>query len=124
MDWNVGHYWDAVLRQDRDAIREFFHPDAWVNWHNTDEHFTLEEFIRANCEYPGQWDGTVERVVSTGTCTISVTHVFSRDGKLSFHVVSFISMAEGKIRSIDEYWGDDGPPPQWRQEKQIGTPIP
>lgn len=54
MALNIRAFWDAVLRQDAAAIREFFHPNAWVNWNNTNEHFTLEEFIRANCEYPGQ----------------------------------------------------------------------
>lgn len=124
MDWDVKHYWNAVLRQDAEAIRTFFHPDAWINWHNTNEHFTLEEFIRANCEYPGDWNGTVERIITMDTQVITAAHVFSMDGRLSFHVVSFIRVEAGRIRSIDEYWGDDGLPPQWRQEKGIGTAIP
>ena len=57
---DIKAFWDAVLRQDADEIREYFHPTAFVNWHNTNEHFTVEEFIRANCEYPGEWDGEVE----------------------------------------------------------------
>ena len=32
-------------------------------------------------------------------------------------------MVDGKIASVDEYWGDDGPAPQWRQDKHIGTKI-
>ena len=47
---DLERYWQAVLRQDRETLRGFFHPDAWVNWHNTGERFTVEEFIRANCE--------------------------------------------------------------------------
>lgn len=123
MQWNGNAYWSAILRQDADAIREYFHADAWVNWHNTNEHFTLEEFIRANCEYPGDWDGHVENTIVTDSQVITAVHVFTRDRKLSFHVVSFIRMDAGKIASIDEYWGDDGLPPQWRQEKHIGTSI-
>ena len=41
---NIKNFWYDVLRQDADAIRAYFYPDAWVNWHNTNEHFTLEEF--------------------------------------------------------------------------------
>ncbi|EEV19128.1 hypothetical protein TREVI0001_0232 [Treponema vincentii ATCC 35580] len=41
----------------------------------------------------------------------------------SFHVVSFIKIKDDKIISMDEYWGDDGAPPQWRLEKQLGTKI-
>ena len=100
---DVQKFWDAVLRQDADAIREYFHPDAWVNWHNTSEHFTVEEFIRANCEYPGEWDGEVERVITTDTHIINATHVFSKDGSTSCHATSFIRVVGGKVESVDDY---------------------
>lgn len=45
------------------------------------------------------------------------------DKALSFHAVSFIGTREDKIISIDEYWSDDGPAPQWRLDKCIGNPI-
>ena len=45
---DIEAFWNAVLRQDADAIREYFHPDTYANRHNTNEHFTAEEFIRAN----------------------------------------------------------------------------
>ena len=61
---DIQAFWSAVLQQDADAIRAYFYPNAWVNWHNTNEHFHVEEFIRANCEYPGEWDGEVERIVT------------------------------------------------------------
>lgn len=120
---NIKAYWAAVLQQDANAIRGYFHPDAWVNWHNTNEHFTVEEFIRANCEYPGRWDGEVEQILTTGTHIVTATHVYSADKQLSFHVTSFIHIVEGKIASMEEYWGDDGEAPQWRKDKQIGTAI-
>jgi len=120
---DIQKFWDAVLRQDADAIRKFFHPTAFVNWHNTGEHFTVEEFIRANCEYPGDWDGKVEQTVITPTHIITATHVHSRDGKASFHVTSFIRVTDGKIAFIDEYWGEDGEAPLWRQEMHIGSKI-
>ena len=28
---DIQKFWDAVLRQDADAIRDYFHPDGWVN---------------------------------------------------------------------------------------------
>lgn len=48
---------------------------------------------------------------------------FSKDRTLSFHVVSFFKFEEGKIISLDEYWGDDGRPPAWREEMKIGKAI-
>ena len=120
---DLKRYWNAVLEQNGEEMRAFFHRDAFVNWHNTNEHFTVEEFIRANCEYPGLWDGEIERVEETGKLVITVVHVFTRDRKLSFHVTSIFNIKDEKIASIDEYWGDDGPAPQWRLDKHIGTPI-
>ncbi len=120
---NIREYWAAVLRQDAAAIREYFHPNAWINWHNTNEHFNVEDFLRANCEYPGKWDGEVELLFTTDTHVITAVHVFTSDRALSFHVTSFICIVDGKIASVEEYWGDDGNAPQWRQDKHIGTKI-
>ena len=120
---NIGAFISAVLRQDADAIRICFQPDAYVNWHNTNEHFTVEEYIWANCEYPGQWTGEIERIVESGDLIVTATHVQSLDGKISCHCTSFIRLRDDKIISMDEYWGDDGDVPQWRKGKRIGTPI-
>ena len=120
---DLNSYWDAVLKQQAQKIRCFFHEDAYVNWHNSNEHFTVDEFIKANCEYPGEWDGEIERIVESEDSLITAVHVFSCDKKLSFHVVSFIKVQNEKIVSIDEYWGDDGIAPEWRLNQHIGTPI-
>ena len=110
----------AALPQDENTIRNFLHKDAHMNWHCSNEHFTVYEFIIANCEYPGDWDGTVERVKMIGDLFITVTKVYPRDRSAYFHVVSFIKTANDKIVSMDEYWADDGNPPQWRIDKHIG----
>lgn len=120
---DIHKFWEVVLHQDADAIREYFYPDAYVNWHNTNEHFTVEEFIRANCEYPGEWDGAVEQIIMSDTHIVTATHVFSKDGSISCHATSFIRVVDGKITAVDEYWGDDSPAPQWRKNKHIGTEI-
>ena len=119
----IRNFWAAVLRQDREALAGFFWEDAVINWHNTNECFTAAEFILANCGYPGQWDGNLERVVELGDQVITVTHVYNKEGTISCHAVSFFRIREDKILSMDEYWGDDGLPPRWRQELHIGRPI-
>lgn len=116
-------FWGAVLAQDERKIREFFHEDAYVNWHCTNEHFDVDEFIVANCEYPGDWDGRVERVERLNDLIITVVNVYPRDRSVSFHATSFIKIRDDKIISMDEYWADDAEPPQWRLDKQIGTSI-
>lgn len=120
---DIQNFWKAVLNQNAKKIREFFASDAYINWHCTNEHFTVEEYIRANCEYPGDWDGEIQRVENAGDVFIVVVHVYTCDKSLSFHVVSFMQVRDDKICSLDEYWGDDGVAPQWRLDKQIGTKI-
>ena len=104
-------------------MRAFLAPEAVVRWHNTNEQFTAEEFIAANCAYPGDWDGAVQRVESIPGGCVTVTHVFSPALALSFHVTSFFQISQGRITALDEYWGDDGAPPQWRQQLHLGKPI-
>lgn len=120
---NVHDFWRSILSQNEQEIRKYFHGDAYVNWHCTNEHFNVDEFIRANCEYPGEWDGEVERIESCDDLCITVTHVYPTDKSLSFHVTSFIRMIDDKILSVDEYWAEDGNAPQWRIDKHIGRTI-
>ena len=115
-------YWKAVAGQEA-TVAQYFSPDAVINWHNTDECFTVEEFIIANCHYPGKWDGVVERLEEIGEVTVTVTHVWEVEKKISFHVTSFFTWQQDKILRLDEYWGDDGQPPEWRREMKIGKPI-
>ena len=77
----------------------------------------------ANCEYPGNWDGEVERVERINDLFITVTRVYPKDRTLSFHVTSFIKVIDEKIVSVDEYWADDSVAPEWRLSKHIGKPI-
>lgn len=116
-------YWQDVAAQRAEELAAYFQPEAVIRWHNTDEQFTVAEFIRANCEYPGLWEGTVERYASLDDGAVTVTRVWNKEKSAAFHVTSFFRIQEGIIAALDEYWGDDGPPPQWRIEKQIGTNI-
>ncbi|ABX41981.1 nuclear transport factor 2-like protein [Lachnoclostridium phytofermentans] len=120
---DIYSFWNTTLKQNASTMRTYFHADAYVRWHNTNEHFTVDEFIQANCEYPDKWDGEVERVEEIRDLIITVTHVYAVNKPLSFHVTSFIRVKDDKIISIDEYWGDDGSAPQWRLDKHIGKSI-
>ena len=113
----------AVLEQRAVELGADITADGTVDWHCTNEHFTAAEYIRANCEYPGDWDGEVERVHSIPEGVVMVTRVWPKDHSMSFHVTSFLTLRDDKILHMDEYWADDGPAPQWRQEMQIGCKI-
>ena len=120
---DVQKYWDAVLKQQAEVMRTYFHKEARIRWINTNEGFTVEEFIRANCEYPGNWEGQIERTVAADNTLFTIVHVFSAGCQASFHVASLIEIQGDKIISLDEIWGDDGPAPQWRLDLRLGRPI-
>ena len=40
---NIQQFWESILAQDEQKIRTYFHPKAYVNWHCTKEHFSVEE---------------------------------------------------------------------------------
>lgn len=120
---NIKEFWNAVLKQEAEKLKTFFKDTAYINWHCTNEHFTVEQYIRANCEYPGIWDGTIERIEEIGNLIIIVVNVYSSDRQISFHVVSFIEIEDDKIIAMNEYWGDDEIAPKWRLDMKIGTTI-
>ena len=113
----------AVLEQRAEDLAAYFTDDAVVNWHCTSERFTAAEYIRANCEYPGDWDGAVERVCPIPEGVVMVTRVYPKDESMSFHVTTFLTLRDDCIASMDEYWADDGTAPQWRRDMGIGQPI-
>ena len=119
----IEDFWRDVLNQDREALPAWFTPAAHVNWHCTNERFTVEEFIRVNCDYPGDWNGTVQRQLWAGDTLATVTLVYPKDRSASFHVASFFQFEGNKIAALDEYWADDGPAPPWRQSMRIGEKI-
>lgn len=51
---NIHEFWKAVLVQDENEIRKYFHEDAYVNWHCTNEHFNLDEYWADDSDAP-QW---------------------------------------------------------------------
>ncbi len=120
---NIKEYWKATLEQNDKGMKTFFHDDAIIRWHNTNEQFSVDEYILANCKYPGNWKGIIDRIEVIGDLIITVTKVLSSDEKISLHAISFINVIDNKIASIDEYWSEDGNPPKWRDSMKIGKSI-
>ena len=116
-------FWEDVVAQNAKKLKSYFLYDAIINWHNTNERFSVEEYIIANCEYPGHWCGNVERVEIVGDLVISIARVWLVDNDDSFHAVSFFKFQGNKILCLYEYWGEDGVGPQWRLNKKIGKSI-
>lgn len=119
---NIEKYWNAVITQNEVEMKTFLADNAIINWHCTNEQFTADEFIKANCKYPGKWNGEIEKTIIVDDSTV-VTVVKVYNEKISCHSVSFINHCNDRIVSIDEYWGDDGEAPNWRKAMNIGKTI-
>lgn len=113
--------WNDIDKQNWSALPSYFLETATINWHNTNECFNIDEFVRANSEYPGDWAVKIERLMESDNIVISVVKV--KNGDISFHATSFFAFDSNKVKTLDEYWGDDGKAPQWRIDKRIGRPI-
>ena len=125
MDYNeiVYKFIDDVVKQNADNLKGYFIKDARIHWHNTNESFSVDEYIIGNCQYPNSWHGNVERIEILNDLVICVAKIYTKDSTLQFHVTSFIKFFNDKIISLDEYWGDDGECPQWRKDLKIGETI-
>jgi len=122
-DMNINAFWNDIIKQNKASLPKYFRKDAIIRWHCTNEQFTVDEYIRANCEYPGNWCGEIERIEKTDKTTVLVGKVYPQDKSESFHVVSFIKFDGELISEMDEYWSDDGNAPEWRKKMNIGKPI-
>jgi hypothetical protein len=110
-----------VVGQNADALAKYFTPDAVICWHDSNEQFTVSEYIRANCEYPGDWNGEVLRIEKIDGGFVLVTQIYSDE---STHLItSFFKTQDGKISRLDESYADCGDPPKWRKDMNIGKPI-
>lgn len=78
----------GVVGKDAPRLSPYCDEHAVVRWHNTNEQFTAAEFVRANCEYPGEWQVEVTRVEQAGAAVIAAARVWGEG--ISFHVVSFL----------------------------------
>lgn len=116
-------FFEAVLSQKPDKLRKLFQKSAVIEWPCTNERFTLEEYILANCAYPGDWAGEIVSILPASGQTLLITKVWPTDKSASFHCVSMIRWKKNKIAALTEFWSDDGPAPQWRKDLGIGTPI-
>ncbi|MGL4850317.1 MAG: nuclear transport factor 2 family protein [Clostridium sp.] len=121
MDELMKGFWEKVVLKEKEGLRKYFCEDAKIRWHCTNELFNLDEYIIANCEYPGEWNGEVETIDVIDSKVITVTRIWNEE--ISCHAISFFILENNKIKELDEYFGDDGLAPKWRLAKKIGKKI-
>ena len=124
-DFDVHSFFDAVINKEANKLQSFFEPDAIIIWSNTNEQFTVDEYVLANSMYPGKWSGRIENIDEIDDSSkkmVFVAKVWNDDGN-RVRVVSFIRFGDTEnelIELLDEYWCDISEPPQWRKKMNIG----
>jgi len=99
-----------------------------IFWANTNEQFTVDEYVRVNCEYPGIWHGWMEEFDEIVPFDwhepkmFYIARVWDDDGNASRVVgrIDFSDTEKQLIRLLCEYWSDIGEPPEWRREMKVG----
>lgn len=112
--------WEAIGAQRWMDMPAFFTEDAMIRWPNTRERFTVLDYVRANSDYPGDWAVRLCRLDAIDDSVISLVQITEAKGTASLHVISYCSFDEEKIARMDEYFSEDGEPPSWRTEQNIG----
>jgi len=115
----------AIVTQNAEELKGFFDPNAIIKWEDSHEQLSVDGYIRANCEYPGSWQGKIKNIrhLKDSDADIVVVSKINDDKGFAFHIVSFITLCEHKelINHLVEYYGDINEPPQWR--KDMGVAI-
>lgn len=123
----VKEFWKNIQEKDYKVLADKFEEGAIIDWNNQNERFNVVNFVRANKEFPGKWRLTVEKMYEIKNTVIAITLCEIVDEALevqhSFYATSFFEFQNGKITYLSEYYSDNTPPPKWREELKLSTPI-
>jgi hypothetical protein len=114
----VKRFWQLFDAAEFEEAGDLISPNAIIRWWNTREEFkNKEKFIEANRIYPGRWRISIERLECFNNLVITVVNVAEKD--ISFYATSFFTLEEERIIRIDEYWGENTEPPEWRVKASL-----
>ena len=115
---------DIVSKKADEIIRGYFASDAIICWHDSNEQLTLEEFIKANREYPSVWTCFIERIEKLQKGFAMVAQLDHPEDGFFMKYVSFIELNDtGLVQRLDEWFVAIEEIPQWRKDMNIGRPI-
>ena len=113
-----------VVSKKAETIRGYFAEGAIICWHDSNEQFTLDEFIKANCEYPSIWRCEIERIEKFEKGFVVAAQMDHPQDGFYVKYVSFIELnSDEKVQRLDEYFVAIEEIPQWRRDMNVGQPI-
>ena len=107
-------YWEHTAKRNGTALREYFHPEATIYLHDTNEILTVDDLINYN-DGGGDWHTTVDRVDKLENGQV-VTITFHRSKSWIGFVTSFFTLKDNKIIELHEYYAPCDAIPQWRTD--------
>lgn len=117
MESIIQNFWHIIDRAAFDELTSVMHDDARITLPNTREIFpTRQHYIDFNKAYPGRWHVRIERISPCGDDWMSIVEL-SDGAEQSLYGIALFTLRQGKISTITEYYGDNGPVPVWRVGK-------
>ena len=101
----VREYWRLMSSNDFRSVGAVLAPEFVLEWPLSKERIRgAERFARMNEEYPahGRWSFTINRLVSGDHEAVSDVSV--TDGTQLARVISFFTIADGRITRLVEFW--------------------
>lgn len=87
-------FWNDIITQNRGSLSSYFCKDAVIRWHCTNEQFTVEEYVQANCDYPGRWQGDI--VLYSGNQIV----VFYGSNSWAYTRLGKINLSEAELTEL------------------------
>ncbi len=116
----VRDYWVYLSEQKFHEAGALMAKNAIVKEPNTREiYVNAQDYVRLNEEYPGNWKASIEKLVSIDDLVISVVKLEDSEQQISMYATSFFIVKDELITELEQYWGDNGEPPDWRIEKSL-----
>ena len=97
----------AIDERDWDALASLVDESTTVLYVHDGRRMDGPGWVRFNADYPGRWSFVAEDIVATDTRAVVRARVF--DEATTFHVASFLTVADGRITDLTEVWADGHP---------------
>jgi ketosteroid isomerase-like protein len=101
----VQEFWALMATNDFASVYDVLAANFVLEWPQSKERIRgAANFVQMNQEYPahGRWQFTIHRVV--GSDTEAVSDVTVTDGVQTARVISFFTVAQGRITRLVEFW--------------------
>jgi len=110
-------YWKAVEQKNKTDFSTYFHEDAMIYLHDTNDEFPPEYYIREEDNFGNDWHTTVDRIEKLENGQV-MTITFHRSSDWIGFVTSFFTFKDDKIIELNEYYSpcDNNIVPQWRDD--------